>query len=99
MPENNHVNITINGRALQAHSGQTVLQAAADAGIDIPTLCNHPHLRPTGACRMCLVEIEKQRTLQPACTFPVTEGMVVRTETEKVVTARKFALEMIFSER
>ena len=48
---------------------------------------------------MCLVEIEKQRTLQPACTFPVNEGMVVHTESEKVVAARTFALQMIFSER
>jgi formate dehydrogenase major subunit len=93
------VNITINGRQIQARAGQTVLEAAQAAGIDIPTLCHHPALSPYGACRICLVEIERQRTLQPACTFPVTEGMVVHTESDKVVGARKFVLEMLFSER
>lgn len=93
------VNITVNGRQLQARSGQTVLEAAAAAGIAIPALCHHPHLRPEGACRVCLVEIEKQRSLQPACTFPVFEGMAVHTESEKAVESRKLALQMIFSER
>jgi formate dehydrogenase major subunit len=93
------VNITINGQRLEARPGQSVLQASADAGIDIPVLCDHPALTSQGACRLCLVEIERQRTLQPACTFPVTEGMVVQTESEKVVAARKFVLEMLFSER
>ncbi len=79
------VNITINGIKLQAQMGQTVYQAAAAAGIDIPVLCHHPALPPEGACRVCLVEIEKQRNLQPACTFPVTEGMVVHTHSPKVL--------------
>ncbi|MGO8836199.1 MAG: molybdopterin-dependent oxidoreductase [Limisphaerales bacterium] len=92
-------NITINGRRLQALAGQTVLQAATAAGIKIPTLCHHPRLPSQGSCRLCLVEIEKQRALQPACTFPVTEGLVIRTETEKVTVARRFALQMILSER
>ncbi|MCY2952463.1 MAG: 2Fe-2S iron-sulfur cluster-binding protein [Planctomycetota bacterium] len=93
------VNITVNGKAISARPGQTVLQAAADAGIEIPALCNHPHLRPEGSCRVCLVEIEKQRTLQPACTFPVADGMVVQTESAKAVESRKMVLQMIFSER
>jgi formate dehydrogenase major subunit len=93
------VNITINGQKLEAKPGQSVLQASKDAGIDIPVLCDHPALESQGACRLCLVEIERQRTLQPACTFPVTEGMVVQTESEKVIAARKFVLEMLFSER
>lgn len=93
------VNITINGQAIQASAGQTVMQAAEAAGIAIPGLCHHPHLKPEGACRLCLVEIEKQRALQPACTFPVAEGLVVHTETEKVVASRKGSLQMIFSER
>ena len=96
---NNVVNVTINGQALQAQAGQTVLEAAAAAGIEIPNLCHHSHLKPEGACRLCLVEIEKQRAPQPACTFPVTEGMVVRTHTETLRAARVFALQMIFSER
>ncbi len=95
----NFINITINGQVYQARPGQTVLEAAQAAGVDIPTLCNHPNLHPSGGCRVCLVEIERQRTLQPACTFPVTDGMVVRTDTDKVVEARKFSLHMLFSER
>lgn len=93
------VNITIDGQPAQAQSGQTVLEAARSNGVDIPVLCHHPALPPEGACRVCLVEVEKQRGLQPACTFPVTEGMVVHTESERVVAARKFVLELLFSER
>ena len=92
------VNITINGTKLQAQMGQSVYQAAAAAGIDIPVLCHHPALPPEGACRVCLVEIEKQRNLQPACTYPVTEGMVVHTHSPKALAARKFALELIISD-
>lgn len=92
------VNITINGRRLTAESGQTVLEAATAAGIKIPTLCHHPALPPEGACRICLVEIEKQRTLQPACTFPVSEGIVVHTHSPKAIEVRKFALELLLSD-
>jgi formate dehydrogenase major subunit len=99
MITNGAVHITINGRAIHARAGQTVLEAAAAAGIDIPALCHHPALPPEGACRVCLVEIQQQRTLQPACTFPVFDGMVVQTESDSVVAARVFALQMIFSER
>jgi len=93
------VNIKINGKPIQARPGITVLDAAKEAGIDIPTLCHHPALANIGACRLCLVEVAKQRTLQPACTFPISEGMEVETESPKAVEARKFVLEMLFSER
>jgi formate dehydrogenase major subunit len=93
------VNLRINGRQIRARSGQTVLEAAKAAGVDIPSLCHHPAVAPHGACRICLVEIERQRTLQPACTFPVSEGMKVETESPKVVEERKFVLQMLFSER
>ena len=92
-------NLMINGQRVQALPDQTVLQAATAAGIKIPTLCHHPRLPSQGSCRLCLVEIEKQRALQPACTFPVTEGLVIQTHTEKVKVARRFALQMILSER
>lgn len=92
------VNIRINGQHIRARAGQTVMEAAKGAGIDIPSLCHHPAVAPIGACRICLVEIERQRGLQPACTFPVTEGMRVETESPKVVEERKFLLEMLFSE-
>jgi len=93
------VNITINDIKLQAKAGQTILEAAQEAGIHIPTLCHHEALLPEGACRLCLVEIEKQRALHPSCTYPVTEGMVVHTHSPKVQEARKFVLSMLFSER
>lgn len=93
------LNIRINDRKITAESGQTVLAAASAAGIEIPTLCHHPALKPIGACRLCLVEIKGQRGLQPACTFPATRGMAIQTESPRVVEARKFVLELIFSER
>lgn len=93
------VNITINGQEIVAKAGQTVLDAAERAGIDIPTLCHHPALEPYGACRMCLVEITGQRSLQPACSFKITEGMEIQTESPSVVEARKSLLQLLFSER
>ncbi len=93
------VNLTIDGRKVSAPPGSTVLEAARLGNVDIPTLCDHPALAPIGACRICLVEIKGQRTLQPACTFPITEGMEVQTESEKVAEARKFVLDLLFSER
>lgn len=91
--------LTINGRSVQARAGQTILEAAEDAGIHIPTLCHHPRLAPIGACRVCLVEIAQQRNLQPACTFPAADGLVVQTESPKVQQARQMNLELLFSER
>lgn len=93
------VTITIDGREVKTEAGKTVLEAAEAAGFDIPKLCHHEQLKPAGACRMCLVEIEKQRALQPACTFPVSDGLVIHTESPKVVDARKFVLQLLFSER
>jgi len=94
----NEVNVTINGQKIQAQAGQTILQVAESAGIKIPTLCHHPALEPIGACRVCLVEVARQRTLQPSCTFQVTEGMEVWTHSPKVEDARRFVLELILSD-
>lgn len=91
--------ITINGKQLEVPDGTTVLRAAQANGIEIPTLCDHPHLTPYGGCRLCLVEVEGARTLQPSCTLPVSNNMVVKTDTKKVLDARKFVLTLIFSER
>jgi len=93
------VNITINGSTVSAPAGNTILQAARQAGIYIPTLCEHPALESIGACRMCVVEVTGQRNLQAACVFPITEGMEVLTETPRVDKARKLVLDMIFAER
>lgn len=93
------VHLTIDGKSLAVPDGTTVLQAAREAGVQIPTLCDHPHLKPFGGCRLCLVEVEGARTLQPSCTLPVNENMVIRTATPKVKAARKFVLTLIFSDR
>ena len=93
------VQLTINGQSVTAESGQTILEAAQAAGIHIPTLCHHPALSNHGACRVCLVEVKGMRGLQTSCTCPVAEGMEVQTETEAVVEARAFSLQLLFSER
>ena len=93
------VNLTIDGKEIQVPEGTTVLRAAEMAGIDIPTLCDHPELTPYGGCRLCVVEIEGAKALQPSCTLPVSENMIVKTDTERINQARKFVLTMIFSER
>lgn len=93
------VTLTIDGRQLEVPEGTTVLEAAKLAGIEIPTLCHHPQLRPYGGCRLCVVEVERMRTLQPSCTLPASNGMVVYTNTPKVREARKFILTLLFSER
>lgn len=92
-------NIIINGQKINTQAGITILQAARQAGIDIPTLCDHPALSPIGACRMCIVEVAGQRNLQTACTFPVSDGMEIQTDSPQTVKARKLVLDMLFSER
>ncbi len=89
--------LTINGKKIQTPGG-TILAVAREHGIRIPTLCHHPALGPKGACRLCLVEVKGSRVLQPACTFPVSEGMEVQTDTPKIRTARKFVLELLLSD-
>jgi predicted molibdopterin-dependent oxidoreductase YjgC len=92
------VTLTINGNQVLAEEGSTILEAARDAGIHIPALCHHPDLSNVGACRMCVVTVEKARTLQTACTTPVAEGMVVNTESEEARQNRRFVLEMLLSD-
>jgi len=89
------IRLTINGQEVKAKKGMTVLETAEAAGIYIPTLCHHPDLEPYGGCRLCLVEIEKVRGLQPACTYLASDGMIVHTETEAVNNVRRTALELI----
>ena len=93
------VQITFNGKKVMAQSGQTILEAAQAAGVDIPVLCYHPDLTAWGACRMCLVAVKGMRGLQAACTCPIADGMEIETEAESAVEVRKFVLELLFSER
>ncbi len=91
------VNITINGQSLSVPQDYTILQAARQAGIDIPTLCYLKDINEIGACRMCLVEVKGARTLVTACVYPVNEGMEVYTNTARVRKARKAVLELMLS--
>jgi NADH-quinone oxidoreductase subunit G len=91
------VKLTIDGRAIEAAPGTLVIDAAKQAGIEIPAFCYYEGLTLQAACRMCLVEVEKMPKLMTACTLPVAEGMVVRTDTEQVATARKYTLEFLLT--
>jgi predicted molibdopterin-dependent oxidoreductase YjgC len=93
--ENN--SFTLNGTSVRFKPGQTILEAAEDNGVRIPTLCHLKGTTPTGACRICVVEVEGARTLVPACATPVANGMVVQTESAKVVEARRVILDLMLS--
>ena len=90
--------ITINGRVIEVEAGLTVLQAAWQVGVEIPTLCYREDLKPQTSCFLCAVRVEGNGSLQPACALPVSEGMVVDTECDEVAEARKTALELLFSD-
>jgi len=92
-----NVNIKINGVALSVPKGTKLVQAARQAGFDIPTLCYLKDMNEIGACRICVVEVKGARSLVAACTFPVFEGMECFTNTQKVQQARKTTLELILS--
>ncbi|MBO8160210.1 MAG: iron hydrogenase small subunit [Thermosipho sp. (in: Bacteria)] len=91
------VKIFINDKEYEVPENITVLEAAQKAGLNIPTLCHHPELEPIGACRVCVVEIEGARTLQPACTTKVFDGMKIRTNSERVEQAIRFNLSLIMA--
>ncbi len=92
------LNVTVNTQKVQVPEGTTILQAARQAGVTIPTLCNLEKHGAIGACRVCLVDVEGARTLVAACSTPVTEGMVVRTNTTHARNARRQVLELLLSE-
>jgi predicted molibdopterin-dependent oxidoreductase YjgC len=93
-----NVTLTINSKEVAAPEGSTILEAALSAGIHIPTLCHHPDLTNVGACRMCVVEVQGMKGLQTACTTPISDGMVVETQSDTVRETRKFTLEMLLSD-
>lgn len=92
------ITLTIDGKHVEAKKGMTVLEAAKEAGIYIPTLCYHPALTPYGGCRLCIVAIEKMRGLPPACSTPATDNMVVTTNTPEIQELRRGVLELILTE-
>jgi len=92
------IRLTIDGQEVEAKPGMTVLEAAQSAEIYIPTLCADPDLKPYGGCRLCVVEIEKMRGFPTSCTTPVTEGMVVHTNTEAVNEVRRTVAELLLAD-
>jgi bidirectional [NiFe] hydrogenase diaphorase subunit len=90
--------LTIDGHAVAMATGTTLLAAAREVGVSIPTLCHLEGLSPVAACRLCLVEIEGSGKLQPACLTPVAEGMVVHTDTPRLQDYRRTVIEMLFTE-
>ena len=91
------VNIKINGIPLSVPAGSTILEAARYAGINIPTLCWMKDLNEIGACRICVVEVVRAKTLVTACVYPVNEGMEIYTNSPRVMKARKMTLELMLS--
>ena len=91
------IKITINNREVEAYEGQTVLEAAKNNGIHIPTLCYLKDVTGTGACRVCQVELEGAKTLCAACVYPVRDGMVIKTNSQRALDARRRVVELIVS--
>lgn len=89
------VELTINDIKVKAEEGMTILDAAKSVGIHIPTLCHMKDLFPTGACRICVVEVDGMRGLSPSCAYPVTQGMKVQTNSPRVRLARKTIIELL----
>ena len=85
------VNLTLNGKKIEAQAGQTILDVAKEHDVRIPTLCYHKDLSPTGNCRMCVVDVKGSRTLQAACVTQVWDGMEIETESEKAIASRKLS--------
>jgi len=91
------IKIEVNGRTVEAQDGETLLTTVRRAGIAIPTLCHFDGLPPSGACRMCVVEVEGQRGLVPSCAFPVSSGLKVRTHSARAVDARRTLVELLLA--
>ena len=90
--------LTIDGRSIEALPGQTILDAARQAGIYVPALCYHPRIGKAGRCRACVVEIEGVRGVKESCATPVREGMVVHTDTARIQQIRRLVVDLLLSE-
>ncbi len=89
--------IEVNNKQIKAKQGETILSALKRNGMSVPTLCYMKDLFPSGACRMCVVEVDGSRNLIPACSFPVSEGMKIKTHSQRVIKARKTIVELLLS--
>jgi iron-only hydrogenase group A len=91
------IELRVDGRTIEAKEGETILSALKREGIHVPTLCHMEGLTPTGACRLCVVELEGAPNFIPACSFPVAPGMKIQTRTPKVLDARRTIVELLLS--
>ncbi|MAE11253.1 MAG: 2Fe-2S iron-sulfur cluster-binding protein [Dehalococcoidales bacterium] len=91
------ITIALNGSEVTAAEGKTILEVAQENGIDIPTFCSVEGLSPTGACRICVVEVEGSRTLVGSCHTPITQGMVIQTHSQKVIETRGVIMELLLT--
>lgn len=91
------VNVTIDGRKIAALADSTILEACRGEGIDVPTLCYLENLTPVNTCRVCVVEVEGSRTLVPACSRDVSDGLEIKTDSERVGANRKLVYELLVS--
>ncbi len=93
------ITLMIDGQEIQVQEGRTILDAARQQHVPIPTLCYHEALAPFAACRMCVVELENRRggQLVPACAYPCEEGLIVRTNSEKVRRSRRMTIELLMA--
>jgi NADH dehydrogenase/NADH:ubiquinone oxidoreductase subunit G len=88
-PPRRLIDLEVDGTTVRVPEGSTILDACRSQGVDTPTLCFADNLTPVNACRVCVVEVEGSRTLVPACSRPVEDGMKVTTDTERVRHSRK----------
>ncbi len=91
------ITVNIDGEDIKVPMGTTILEAAQQMGIHIPTLCHHDDLCVAGVCRVCVVEVENQRTLQASCAFPITAPLTIKTHTPKVRRARRHVIDLLLS--
>jgi len=93
------ISLTIDGHKVEAIEGSSILEAARERGIEIPTLCYHEALEPYGSCRLCVVELETPRgpRLVASCVYPAEDGMVVKTDTERVQASRRMTAELLLA--
>ena len=92
------VTLHVNGKQVRAKENDTILNALKQVGIEVPTLCHMKDLTPTGACRMCVVEVEGMPGLVPSCAYPVADGMKIRTHSQRVMAARKTIVELLLAD-